>query len=278
MTVAIGLVCSDGVIVASDSMATSGPTARPVCKVHAEADLNLVWSASGSVYVIEEVDALLSSMAAVPMTQQICRDPQLPIIRQTFGQAITTKMRECYASALPFGLNQVVNQMHHPFISDFLLLGWSNRTPWFLEVASDGQMNWHTAVRFTAVGSGGPFASVAQALMEHYLEGPSVTVDDGLLLAYRTIATTCAVSSSGVGLPVWLGVVSDKGARILEREEVDEVGTAVDAWKLVEKDAFRSLRTPATDAEPLPGLTDDDSDAVTGSPGAPDSPANVDPG
>jgi hypothetical protein len=231
-------------------MATTGQTASSHCKVYVEPDLALAWTAAGSVYVIEEVGVTISSMATQDPVRVFCREPNHPLIRSSFGGAVTQKLRQCYASALPFGIQQQVNNAVHPFISDFLLLGWAQATPWFLEISHDGQMNWHTKARFAAVGSGGPFASVAQALMEHYLEGPSVTVEDGLLLTYRTIATTCAVSPGGVGLPVWLAVVTDKGARILERAEVEQVGTSVDGWKLVEKDAFLSLRAkPSTPPE-----------------------------
>lgn len=265
MTVAIGLVCSDGVIVASDSMSSSGPTARPKCKVHAVADLGTIWTAAGAVYVIEEVEAVINDLANDPNAKQACSQPDFSAIRRLFGQHVRGKLRECYASALPFGTNQLLNNAFHPFISDFLLLGWSQEKPWFLEIAHDGQMNWHADARFNAVGSGGPFASVAQALMEHYLEGPSVPVDDGLLLAYRTIAATCSVSSGGVGMPVWLAIATQDGARVLTREEVDEVGTSVEGWKLVEKDAFTSLRAQPQepDVGELPSLQDDSESSGT---------------
>lgn len=252
MTVALGLVCSDGVVVASDSMATDGATARPVCKVYAENDLQLVWTASGSVYVIEEVEAAIAKTAKEKAVQAICRAPDLAGIRSRLGDPITAAMQKCYGSALPFGLNQLVNQAHHPFFSDFLLLGWSRSTPWFLEIAQDGQRNWHTTSGFATVGSGGAFASVAQGLMAHYLEGERVPVEDGLLVAYRAIATTCAVSSSHVGLPVWLAVATEGEARVLDRAEVDEVGAGVTGWKHLERDTLRTLRAKPETPEELP--------------------------
>jgi hypothetical protein len=148
MTVAIGLVCSDGVIVASDSMATTGMTASSQCKVYAEPDLAMVWTAAGSVFVIEEVGAQISSLSSDGSVRTACGEPNLPQIRATFGMHVTNKLRQCYGSALPFGLQQQVNKTHHPFISDFLLLGWSQATPWFLEISNDGQMNWHTKARY----------------------------------------------------------------------------------------------------------------------------------
>jgi ATP-dependent protease HslVU (ClpYQ) peptidase subunit len=88
-------------------------------------------------------------------------------------------------------------------------------TPYFFEVAHDGQRNWHTAAKFYAIGSGGDFASVANALMEHYLEGEELTVNLGMRLAFRTIKATCRVSSQYVREPVQLAVVDKNGARTL---------------------------------------------------------------
>lgn len=259
MTVALGLVCSDGVVVASDSKATSGDTARTVCKVYAEPDLCLVWTASGSLFVIEEVQAVLSGAAAAASGREraLCREPNLNGIREKLGDGLVrAAMKRSYEGALPFGLNQQLNG-HHPFISDFLLLGWSRGTPWFLEIARDGQMNWHTSAGFAAVGSGGPFASVAQAMVQHYLEREPLNVQDGLLVAYRAIHTTCEVSSQFVGLPVWLATATDDGARVLDRAEVDEVATAVERWKQLERETLGGAplddepeQLPTLDEEP----------------------------
>lgn len=252
MTVAIGLVCSDGVIVASDSMASSGNTARPICKVFAEEDLRCVWTAAGSVYVIEEVEQVIRAAAKDGQIKPSCISPDLSGIRSRLASKITEKMKQCYDSALPFGLHQQINQQHHPFITDFLLLGWSRETPWFLEIDNTGQLNWHTSAGFAAVGSGGEFASVAQALMKHHVEGRPISVDDGLLVAYRAIQTTCEVSSHHVGLPVWLAVATTEGCRVLDRAETQEVEDSVEGWKQIERDSLTALRASISEVTPEP--------------------------
>ena len=45
MTVALGLVCSDGVLVASDSMASNGRVASAAIKVHRLDKRPIVWTA-----------------------------------------------------------------------------------------------------------------------------------------------------------------------------------------------------------------------------------------
>src|SRR5262245_9401170 len=147
MTVAIGLVCSDGVLVAADSMASSGPVAAKSIKVRRFGSLPVVGTASGSVYVIEEVevglDAFDKAVQSDTNAQGLYLAPDLNFIRQNLTKPVRQIMGQCYGSALPFGLNQSQNGAH-PFISDFLFAGFSNDTPYLLELAHDGQVNWHT--------------------------------------------------------------------------------------------------------------------------------------
>jgi hypothetical protein len=153
--------------------------------------------------------------------------------------------------------------VHSPFFSDFLFLGWATNGPWFLEIAHDGQMNWHTTARFAAIGSGGEFATVAQALMGHYQAGTSINVDDGVLIAHRAISTTCEVSSAFVGLPVWIATATSSSCRVLDTDEIDEIGERVEGWKQIELDSLLSLRAaaPGEDVQPLPSIAEGDAGA-----------------
>lgn len=259
MTVALGIVCSDGVVVASDSMGANGMRASTGQKVHALPGLPAVWTASGTQYLIEEVEQELLALEQVALKEPVVgtryKTPDLPGIRQNIS-TIRTKMRDCYGQFM-----QVHGgQSSHPFASDFLILGWANGTPWFLEVSADGQMNWHTDIKFYAIGSGGDFATVCQALMAHYFEGDTMDVHVGLRIAYRAIETTCKVSSMLVGPPVQLAKVDKNGASILTKEECDEIGMAVERWKQLEREMADTLRSGGDElvdlVEPVPSMDD----------------------
>ncbi len=250
MTVAIGLVCSDGVVVATDTNAVCGGTVRPTVKVHAFLNAPTLWTASGSVYVIEDVEAALAELDE----NDLSRDGPNPVkralvqgdkaqIRQKVGGAIHKAVEACYGNALPHGVNTGV-QGRHSFASDFLVLGWSiENGPYFLEFAHNAEMNWHTDAGFFAIGSGGEFAMVANALMAHYVEGEPLAVEDGLLLAWRTIDTTCSVSSALLGGPVQLAVADKDGARALSDAAIEEVKTAVAGWKEIERESIRRRKS-----------------------------------
>ena len=257
MTVAIGLVCADGVVVAADSMSTSPDHTAILTgrKVNALSTIPAVWTASGSVYVIEEVRAALADLdskaAGEPVLLEPFTTPKPDQVRGNLKRTIQPAQKECYQSAM--GVNMIPQPgggAVHPFATDFLVLGYANGEPYFLELAHDGQLNWHTKEGFYAVGSGGAFATVARGLMAHYLEGSELPVEQGLWAAYRTIETTCSVSSGFVGGPVQLAVVDDNGPRVLEAAEVDQVKSAVAAWKQQERDVLReAFETPRADEQ-----------------------------
>lgn len=253
MTVAIGLVCSDGVVVASDSMSTSGGIARKGPKVHALSNLPIVWTASGSVYVIEDVTVSLEQLDAEagkePVLRETFTQPKLEALRGNLSRYVRDPLTECYNAATPGQqmLRGPHGEQRHPFATDFLILGYGSGTPYFLEVANDGQLNWHHDARFSAVGSGGEFASVAHALMAHYVEGEELPVDLGLRVAYRTITNTIRVSSQHVGFPVQLAVADSKGAGVLDEGEVEGVKDAVEGWVKMEAE---TLRLPTGGKEP----------------------------
>jgi 20S proteasome alpha/beta subunit len=240
MTVAIGLVCSDGVLVASDSMGSSGMVAtRASVKVHAARHLPLIWTAAGSQYVAEEVGIALQGidkMGADGSLPKIWLNGDLNNIRSSIKGAVHPAVKRSYESALGSPPGQVPQQ----FASDFLVLGVAAGTPLFLEIAADGQVNWHTGEGFYAVGSGGEFAAVARGLMAHHVSSGALPLKLGQLLAYRVIDTVCSVSASFVGLPVQMAVVNDTGARVLDQAEIDEIGVGVERWKELEADTLRS--------------------------------------
>jgi hypothetical protein len=224
-------------------MSSAEGTAGTSIKVRALASPAMVWTAAGSVYVIEEVQAVVNDWAAKTSTNgDLARidAADFSLIRTRVGANVHRAVKAAYERQLPFGGQAIVpGTTQHPFSSDFLFAGYHDGRPYILEFARDGQMNWHQDRMFYAVGSGGAFATVAQALLQHHLDEGPLDLHLGKQLAYRTIETTCQVSSQFVGGPVQMAVVDAEGARILGLEEMEEIQTAVAGWKQVERDAFR---------------------------------------
>lgn len=260
MTVALGLVCKDGVLVAADSMATGEGFAAPGVKVHTFGRSPAIWTASGSVFVMEEVTKVIEQADASGTPEKPATTYTQPIpsaIRTGLGKSINKAMADAYARALS-STPLPPGAIHANFATNFLILGHASGTPWFLEFAADGQINWHTESGFYAVGSGGPFATVAHALMRHYVT-QDLSLEQGKKLAYRTIQTTIDVSPSGVGPPVQMAICDAEGARVLSAQEIEEIATAVDGWKVLERETLTEM--PEEKAEEakgdLPSMSDE---------------------
>lgn len=259
MTVGLGLVCKDGVIVASDSMGSNQMIAVKSIKVFSFGHNPVIWTSAGSVFVKEEVEATIAQRLD-DAPKDFFTVPKTLLIRGKVRDAVHPTVLRCYQSALSTTAYSP-GSTAASYMSEFLILGYANGTPWFLEMASDGQFNWHTDERFYAIGSGGPFATVCHALMKHYISD-DLSTEQGLRLAYRAIETTYEVSSGFVGPPVQLAIVDDAGARVLGEDEVRQIGLAVDRWKLLEADTLRDIATsPEEIQKDLPSM-DESGDEV----------------
>jgi len=248
MTVAIGLVCCDGALVAADSMATDPMTAHAIQKVHTLDSCPIVWTAAGSVYVVEEVEIKLGDFTKAhgELKQEpvcLCVDSAVKL-RERLKAAILPTMQACCQGALcatPFEAGAIPKDLE----TQFLVLGWVNGKPMFLEFDEIGQVNSHLDSGFYAIGLVGPFAMVAQGLMAHYFRKP-LPLNQGKLVAYRTISTVCEIAPSGVGPPVRMAVVDANGAQVLGEDEISEIETGVERWKTLEAE---TLTMGAVDAK-----------------------------
>jgi 20S proteasome alpha/beta subunit len=262
VTVAIGLVCSDGVVVASDSMSSGGArfgVAATVQKVYAMKHVPVVWTGSGHVYVMEEVeksiselDTLLSEPSSA-VALQTFQTPDTEAIRTTLSQDVRKTMLACYKEALPRGLEQTDPRLGgiHPFMTDFIFLGNANNTPWLLEIAAGGGVEWHTSQRFFALGSGGDAASAAEVVLHHYV-GDDLPTKLGVGFAFRLVQATCEVSTGGVRPPVQLAIADTEGAKVLTEigEEDQAMVSFVQQWKESERDTLRKFGVQPPEEEP----------------------------
>src|SRR5690349_12610944 len=194
MTIAIGMVCADGVLVASDSMGSSGTVATHIEKARALAHNPLVWAVSGSAFIAQRIeraitpadDAAVGGLTTEKLAAQLC-----PIIRTAYA-----------TPAIPPGATESDSSAH---AAETLISSWRDGEASLLHLPADLAAVECRDRNFVAIGSGHEFASAAYATLSHYLRVP-ITLQLANLLAYRIIATVCNVSSWGVALPVQLAV------------------------------------------------------------------------
>jgi hypothetical protein len=260
MSVAVGLVCNDGVVTAVSGRPVRGGAGVLDSAVGALSSLPVVWSGVGSLYVIEDVTTIFSQLDKLAQSEQLTivhnfREPRLEQVKQNLGTYVRDPMKKAYESALP-GTQPVptFEGMVHPFATDFLVLGFSGDTPWIIEVANDGRLIWRTRAGWYAVGAGSDAGFLARSLLAVFVGERAPGIGEAAAIAYRTVATTLELSAGMTGAPVQIAVVDAAGARTLGGEEVAAVADVVERWTKAESETLpRALtRVPAPEPSPAP--------------------------
>lgn len=224
MTIALGMVCADGVLVASDSMGSSGMIARQVTKVYALESQPVIWARAGSDFVTERIQRVVKL--------KDLGDPGWSL--RDLSDEVVAAVRDAYG--VPVAPPNEKEQFDHS--TELLLLAWSDG-PAMLHVPADLATVDCTERARATIGSGHDAASAAGAALSHYsgnTEG--ISLAKGCLIAYRLVSAVCQVSSWGVGPPVQIAVADSDGARVLAQAELDELDLSVERWLASEREFF----------------------------------------
>ena len=242
MTVAIAMACLDGVLVASDSMGSSGTIATEMQKVRALTTRPIVWVASGSAYVGQRIEQ------AIELDDVDSGSGETP---RTIAEHLRPVIVDAYSVPVaPPGGKHADSQAHGV---DALILGWLDDKASFVHLGPDVAPVEQKHQSFVAIGSGHQFADVAYATLSHHVDG-QLTLEEGTLLAYRIISTVCRVSSWGVALPVQIAVADAEGARVLSAQEIEQIDTGMQRWLHSEASEFRSSSVSADPTGDLPSF------------------------
>lgn len=229
MSVAAAMKSAGGVVLGSDSQGTSSTgqmfMRSNIDKVHVLGS-HIAYASVGAHGVAQKVSAALGEVAST-LSPQRTRDDLADIIERTVNP-VQRRAREQWI--------EMPNTAPPEWAAIFC--GWSRDGAWIFEVGPDGQSEFHD--RFTAAGSGGPFAHVALVSVRHYsIETKSLVAAKAVI--YRAIENTCQASASGVSLPVQMAVVTDEGAQRLESGELRAVEDLVNLLKLKEVETLGEL-------------------------------------
>lgn len=241
MTVAVAMLCEDGSLVASDSMGASGLLANSLTKIRTCPGKPLVWTWAGSGYLGQQVGRALDLWAQGPDPETISADPHEE------AERVVDVVRGAVKAAL-----EPLLPSHDPeqaTAAEFILAG---RT-FVAHILAD--LTWELAAddRLVSIGGGQYYAAAARSVMHHYIDG-GMSLEQARAVTHRAIQTVCEVSSSGVSLPVQMGLVNDAGAAVLDADEVAAVGLTVDRWKVLERETLLGSYDVPRAVEPPPTL------------------------
>ncbi len=194
-TTTVGLVCKDGVVLASDRRATMGYfiASKDIDKIYPIAD-NIAMTIAGSV---GDAQTLVRWMKA-----------ELKLYELKHG-------RKANVGAAATLLANILSQYKFfPFFVQ-LLIGGIDKKPRIFSVDMLGGV---TEEKMTATGSGSP---IAYGVMEELFQ-ENASIQDNLLLAAKSVRAAMR-RDAGSGERIDLTVVTKKGFQRIKKEEVQKI-------------------------------------------------------
>lgn len=233
MTLVLAIRCREGVVLASDSQATSDaagqPTRQPVRKLF-DVGGRIAWGAAGSVglqqALTERLAAERASVLAADDPRGALVDAVIPIQQRALRDFVP------HPGAQPPDLACVfcwIEPGGRPRIFSVPRTG------------SDHQLHDGHA----AVGTGDIFADFAMVSVAH-LGTPDLSLEQAKMVALKAINDAIDVAAVYLDRPVQMAVVTPAGVRTVPRAEIEGgLSDSVDAWKVRQRETLGPLAPPA---------------------------------
>jgi 20S proteasome alpha/beta subunit len=211
MTLILAIPATDGLVMASDSQITTGEVRTPGQKIHQLND-RCLWAGAGELALVQRVG---EHFGALPQDAHLgnLRDQLGAIIKQCVTELTQLDFRLQFLPPDP----ERLAQLHY---ADFIFteLG---REPELLHINSLGSPEWFEN-RPLVVGNGDLFA---YALLQKY-QGRSLTLPKAAILAYKVIEEAIEVGAYGLGPPIDVWQITEKGLKNLAADELADLAAA----------------------------------------------------
>jgi len=238
LTLITALVCCDGVVMASESQATTSATGTPVkqktSKIKQCSNSPIIWGAAGDVSVIQkiekELDRQISQMSNIStqLVVDIVKNAMVGIRQETIS-----RYRGIYGS--------LIGDRKAP-AAVTMVVGYEQSLPTIIIIDQDGEDVDCHEFGYAAIGIGDIFA---HSLLHNHKIG-DITCLRGQVLAYKVIKEAIEVGAYGLGEPVdvWAIQFADNKPKInhLSQEQINALEDTHDALKKLEINLFKELQ------------------------------------
>jgi proteasome beta subunit len=229
MTVVLAVVCSDGVVIGSDSQITESDRGLsfPAQKLHPMGTC-AAWGGSGARGVLNDLKPLLEESAAAIL--------EAPDIGDELQERVLPVFRKHYENYIA----DVPGEGSGGGVSAYLLAaGVSKGQKWIVEINPNGLIGRYEDVGFHAIGSGAPMAQQAGALLSHF-RMTERAVEYGVVGVVRVL-DALSLTSPSVGGPFSVAAIKEEGAHHLSDEEIGEAQERAKRWRDLEQKALDTL-------------------------------------
>ena len=229
MTVVLAVVCSDGVVIGSDSQITESSRGMsfPAQKLHPLGEC-AAWGGSGARGVLEDLRPILDNDAASIL--------EAPNIGDEIQERVVPVLKKHYAQYI----DDVPGEGDGGGVSAYVLAaGVSQGKRWIVEINPTGLIGRYDDVGFHAIGSGAAMAQQGGALLSHF-RMTERTVDHGVVAVVRVL-DALAKTSPSVGGPIDIARIVEEGAHHLTEKEIEKARKDAARWRDREQEVLDTL-------------------------------------
>lgn len=235
MTLIIALACKDGIIMASDGQATGGSAGGPIRmaiqKIYS-INNHLLFGAAGNVGVIQKSKSIISSLSQ-ELDKELSSDIREKV-RTSLFQVYKNEVdrHRAFYKGTPY--EDIMNApAANVLLCDYLKKGdIEQKIIW--HVAPDCSDEVLNDIGYGCVGSGDVFA---YTLLKNY-PIKKLSVEKGKLVAYRVIKEAIEIGAYGLGEPIDIWVITDKGIKQISKKELMAIEDTYNLWKDTERKVF----------------------------------------
>jgi len=238
MTLIIALACRNGIIMASDGQATGGSAGGPIrMPIHKIFKINesVLFGAAGSVGVIQRSRDRMYSFS-----KDLKGDWNYDLMEKVRKSLFSVYKNEIERHRAFYKGTPRENISNAP-IADVLLCSFLKKED------KEQKIIWHIApdcsderldeIGYGCSGSGDIFA---HTLLKNYLVG-ELDIEEGKLVVYRVIKEAIEIGAYGLGEPIDIWTITDKGIKKISQDEMMAIDDTCNSWKEVEREVFKSI-------------------------------------
>lgn len=230
MTVVLGLVCDDGLVMAADTQITERDRGMsyPAQKLHRLGD-RAAWGGSGARSVLLDLERIFDAESGAILESD------------DIGRALQERVMPVMQHHYDSFIENVPGEKVEGTPSTYVLAGGVSLKgdPWIVEINPHAMIGRYEDIGFHAIGSGAPMAQQAGSLLAHF-RMTERSVDYGVVAALRVLEALSYTSPS-VGGPFNVVRITSDGAHQLEDGEIEEVRRHVERWREFEQSALDRL-------------------------------------
>lgn len=235
MTLISALICTDGIVMASDGQSTF-PTAAGFMRLPSEKIKKIgervLWGGAGDVGLLQKIEITLCNLKPEIWARPIGR------LRPDIRAGALGEQKASATTFLP-----VVKEFPQP-TAHVLFAGYDKGTPWILEIDPNGSDTQLEGYGFAAVGSGAHFVyGVLSGFGKH-----TWTLETGKILSYKIIHEAINVAAFGLGPPLQMWELP-KGGAPTPVANIAGIRDAYESWVEIQLAELSQLT-----AQPAPGI------------------------